>query len=147
MKTIPLIFLLWKSDFGTFWQLCATFCQAKYNHFLWVLCFWAKNLTNFVHILENSTTHFTIMKKKRSPLLAPEKMKAKKTNLKTIWKLMIMQHSLMKRRPDWGTVFEYLLIVCWFSSMKHVHDRELKWGYILLNSLCFRGHALITNST
>jgi hypothetical protein len=59
-----------------------------------------KNLTNFVHVLENSTTHFTLKKKKRSPLLAPEKMKAKKTNLKTIWKLMTMQHSLMKRRPD-----------------------------------------------
>ena len=96
----------------------------------WVFCFLAQNLANFVHILDNSTTHFTPMKKKRSPLLAPEKMKAKKTNLKTIWKLMIMQHSLMKRRPDWGTVFEYLPITCWFSSTKHVHDRALKGTFI-----------------
>ena len=142
MKTISLIFFYFESQILAHFESSALlsgtnyFVFKKYNHFLWVvLCFLAKNLTYFVHIFENSTTHLTLMKKKRIPLLAPEKMKAKKTNLKTIWKLMIMQHSLMKRRPDWGTLFEYSLM-----NMRQLHilfNSAETWQVIVCWFLCF----------
>ena len=44
LRTVPMIFdienWLWKSNFGTFWQLA--------NNFLWVCWFLGKNLSNFV---------------------------------------------------------------------------------------------------
>ena len=48
---------LWKSDFGTFWQLAF---NPKLNNFLWVCWFLCKNLSTFVPPFENSTTRIAI---------------------------------------------------------------------------------------
>ena len=49
MRKIQMIFdienWLWKSNFGTFWQLAI---NPKLNNFLWVCWFLSKNLSNFV---------------------------------------------------------------------------------------------------
>ena len=51
MRKIQMIFeignWLWKSNFGTFWQL-AIIQISKFNNFLWVYWFLGKNISNFV---------------------------------------------------------------------------------------------------
>ena len=51
MRKIRMIFYienwLWKSNFGTFWQL-ALIQNSKFNNFLWVCWFLGKNHSNFV---------------------------------------------------------------------------------------------------
>ena len=57
---------LWKSNFGTFWQLAINpklkTQNSKFNNFLWVCWFLGKNIFLILYpLLENSTTRIAIL--------------------------------------------------------------------------------------